>query len=104
MLEDSNGSLQKILSHNEEVTASLAILSDLSNQTTSLESRLNTVHEVVSTLSSTASLGKFSDEIQEGVLDVKQTLDGVSERQDNDSIHKELLNLQQRLDVLSELQ
>jgi len=105
MLEEvSKVHLQKMFAHNDQVTTSLAILPELLKQTSLLESNLDAVREVVSTLSSTTALEKFSSEIQQGVLRVKQTLDSVSEHQRNDGLRQDLLEVQQRLDGIAEFQ
>ncbi len=54
---------------------------ELSNQTTMLESWFYSVTKVATKFSSIASLQKLSIEVQQGLSNLEQKLDGVSEQQ-----------------------
>ncbi|KAL9190460.1 hypothetical protein ACHAXT_007671 [Thalassiosira profunda] len=99
MLEKSRSDLKVVLSHSGEVRESLAALPALSNTTESLERSLKTVSEAVSALSSAALLEQFSDQIQQGLVDVRESLNDHSHSQ-SDDLRQELSNVRSKLTEL----
>ena len=87
ILDETKSEMEKISSHNEQVGTALDAVS---NKTSSLE--------------------QYSHSIQEGLVNVKDTLDALvykGESQNNSSsssLHHEILNVKQQLDSLSKLQ
>jgi len=87
IVDETKCDMEKISSHNEQVDTALDVIS---NKTSSLE--------------------QYSNEIQKGLVNVKDTLDALvnkEERQQDgisSSLHQEILNVKQQLDSISKLQ
>ncbi|KAL7543567.1 hypothetical protein ACHAWF_007415 [Thalassiosira exigua] len=102
MLNEANSDVKTVLSHNDRVDESLALLPDLCGNAALIKDRMDQLHEVAATFSRTSLLEKTSDEIQKELSHVKQKMDDQSEDQRN-NMSRELTKVEQRLDELSEL-
>ena len=88
IVDETKCDIEKISSHNEHVES---ILDGVSNKTSSLE--------------------QYSHSIQEGLVNVKDTLDALVDKEEKEqnsistsSLHQEILNVKQQLDSISKLQ
>ena len=88
IVDESKSDMEKISSHNEQVGTALDVVS---NKTSSLE--------------------QYSNEIQEGLINVKDTLDALVNKEGSQqnsnissSLHQEILNVKQQLESISKLQ
>ena len=85
VMEETKCDVGKVLAHNQQVSGTLG---EITNKATS----------------SISDLGHFSNEIQQGLLNVKQTLDDLTRHQQNNNNqhHQDVSNVQQRLDAISD--
>jgi hypothetical protein len=94
MLEESRADLRRMLAHSNEISDALSVASNAASDTaTSHENRLGQVLDILSTLSSSASLKSLSDDVQNGLLSVKRAVDDL-----------EIDNVEQRLKELTTIQ